>query len=227
MADDLTLYGNIEVTRTWKVAWMCRELGLQFQNNRTDGFLDPSWKSPEYLAINPNGLMPSIKDGEFVLWETMAINLYLAKKFGLGRLYPATQEGEALAWQWSFWATTRLEVPFLVVGVSNMDHAPGSELERYFLKHAPMWTPDEVARSRAVLNGPFDVLDNKLAASPYMLGSEFSVADLNVAMIMSSNSIAKISLSGKPNLVNWLQNCWSRPECPRREALIKGLNEVR
>jgi glutathione S-transferase len=206
---------------------MCRELDIEFQNDRTEHFLDPSWKSPEYLAINPNGLMPSIKDGEFVLWETMAINLYLAKKYGLGRLYPETLEGEALAWQWSFWATTRLEVPFLVVGVSKANHARGGELERYFLKHAPMWTPKEVTRSSAVLNGPLDVLNGKLATSPYLLGSEFSVADLNVAMIVSANSFAKISLSDKPNLVKWLQRCWSRPACPRKDVLLEALDHVR
>jgi glutathione S-transferase len=174
---DLILYGNMDITRTWKVAWMCRELGIEFQNDRPEHFLDPSWKSPEYLAINPSGLVPSIMDGEFVLWETMAINLYLAKKYGRGRLYPETLASEALAWQWSFWATTRLEVPFLVVGVSNAKHAPGSELERYFLKHAPMWTPDEVARSRAVLNGPLCVLNDKLAASPYLYKSALDLSD--------------------------------------------------
>ena len=103
---------------------MCRELGIQFQNDRTEGFLDRSWKSPDYLSINPNGLMPSIKDGDFVLWESMAINLYLAKKYGRGHFCPETLEGESLAMQWSFWATTRLEVPFLVVSSSNMNHAP-------------------------------------------------------------------------------------------------------
>jgi glutathione S-transferase len=201
-------------------------LDIQYQNERIEHFLDPSWKSPEYLAINPNGLMPSIKDGEFVLWETMAINLYLAKKYGRGRLYPETLEGEALAWQWSFWATTRLEVPFLVVGVSHANHTAGSELERYFLKHAPMWTLDEVERSKAVLNGPLDVLNDKLTISPYLLGSEFSVADLNVTMIVAANSLAKISLSGKPHLLDWLRRCWSRDACPRKNVLLDALKQM-
>ena len=93
---DLTLYGNIDTSRSWWVAWMCRELDIPFRNERTEGSLDPSWKTPEYLAINPSGLMPSIKDGDFVLWESMAINLYLAKKYGRGRLCPETLEGEEI-----------------------------------------------------------------------------------------------------------------------------------
>src|SRR5712672_2411501 len=68
---ELTLYGSVDVTRSWWVAWMCRELGIEYQNPQSEGFLDPFWKTPEYLAINPSGLMPSIRDGEFVLWESM------------------------------------------------------------------------------------------------------------------------------------------------------------
>src|ERR1700752_758202 len=106
---DLTLYGNVDGSRTWWVAWMCRERGIEFENPHSEGFLDPFWKKPEDRAINPSGLMPSIRDGDFVLWESMAINLYLARKYGRGGLSPGTQEAEALAWQWSFWAITRLE----------------------------------------------------------------------------------------------------------------------
>ena len=57
-----------------------------------------------YLALNPNGRLPAIDDDGFVLWESLAITLYLAKKYSLGRLYPATLEGEAKTWQWSLWA---------------------------------------------------------------------------------------------------------------------------
>ena len=64
---DIILYGSIEASRSWWVAWMCRELGIPFQNERTEGNTDPALKSQEYTAINPNGLVPSIKDGEFVL----------------------------------------------------------------------------------------------------------------------------------------------------------------
>jgi glutathione S-transferase len=72
--------GSIDGSRSWWVAWMCRELGIQYENQHTEGFLDPFWRTAEYLAINPNGLAPSIRDRDFVLWESMAINLYLAKK---------------------------------------------------------------------------------------------------------------------------------------------------
>jgi glutathione S-transferase len=222
---NLTLFGSVEVSRTWWVEWTLRELGLQF-HNEPQGHLDPVWKAPAYLGINPNGLVPSIKDGDFVLWESMAINLYLAKKYGRGRLCPETLEGEALASQWSFWAVTRLEVPMLVLTSANRHYPPGSDMERYYLQHVPMWTPEEIARSRAVLAGPFTVLNGQLASTPFLFGSEFSIADLNVAAIMSRNAGAQLSLADKPNIANWLQRCWSRPACPRRDSLLEALNRV-
>jgi glutathione S-transferase len=223
---DLTLYGSLDLSRAWWTAWICRELGVQF-HNEPQGYQDPVWKTPEYLAINPNGLVPSIKDGQFVLWESMAINLYLAKRYGRDRLCPDTLEGEALASQWSFWAVTRLEVPLLLLSVANRHPPTGSDMERYYLKHIPMWTPDEIARSQTVLISLFKMLNEQLAISPYLLGSEFSVADLNVAAILSRNTGAAISLADKPKIANWLQSCWSRAACPRREALLEGLSRVR
>src|SRR5260370_39807994 len=148
----LTLYGSIETSRSWWVAWMCRELDLPFRNEGTEAFVDPALKSHEYRSINPNGLVPSIKDGDFILWESMAINLYLAKKYGRGWLCPSDLEGEALASQWSFWAVTRLEIPLVVVSAANRNFPPGSGMERYYLGHIPMWTTERGVRSRARLS---------------------------------------------------------------------------
>ena len=83
-----------------------RELDLEIENIRF-GFFDEEIKRKDYFTLNPDGLIPTIRDGEFVFWETLAINLYLAKKHGHA-LYPDTLEGEALVWQWSFWAVTRV-----------------------------------------------------------------------------------------------------------------------
>ena len=77
-------------------------------------FADGSAKTPGYLAVNPNGRIPAIDDNGFKLWESMAINLYLAKKHGSG-LLPKTMEDEAQAIQWSFWAMTEVEKPALAV----------------------------------------------------------------------------------------------------------------
>jgi len=66
-------------------------------------------KTPEFLAVNPNGRLPAVDDDGFVLWESLAITLYLTKKHSTGRLYPATLEGEAKTWQWSLWALNEVD----------------------------------------------------------------------------------------------------------------------
>src|SRR3974377_626447 len=90
----LKVYG-VPLSRAYRVVWMATELGLCYENLPIH-FADGSAKTPEYLAVNPNGRIPAIDDNGFKLWESMAINLYLAKKHG-SDLSPKTMEDEAQA----------------------------------------------------------------------------------------------------------------------------------
>ena len=107
----LKIYG-VARSRASRVLWMAKELGLDYEHVKVD-FATGETRRPEHLALNPNGHIPVIDDDGFVLWESMAINLYLAKKYGAGGLYPARLEDEARAWQWSFWGMTEVERPVL------------------------------------------------------------------------------------------------------------------
>jgi hypothetical protein len=109
---NLKIYG-VPLSRAYRALWMANELGLDYENVPIH-FADGSAKTPEYLAVNPNGRIPAIDDNGFKLWESMAINLYLAKKHGSG-LLPKTMEDEAQAIQWSFWVMTEVEKPALAV----------------------------------------------------------------------------------------------------------------
>jgi glutathione S-transferase len=91
----LKIYG-IPRSRAFRTLWMAKELGLDYENIPIDT-QGGSW-APDYLKINPNGHVPAIDDDGFVLWESMAINLYLAKKHARGSLYPIRFEDEALTW---------------------------------------------------------------------------------------------------------------------------------
>ena len=106
----LIIYGSPR-SRTMRTLWAAEELGLDYEL-RPIGWDDPKLKEPEFLAINPAGTIPAIVDDGFALGESLAINLYLARKYGgLGEaaLYPADSEGEASAWRWSLWAQGSLE----------------------------------------------------------------------------------------------------------------------
>jgi glutathione S-transferase len=186
---------------------MCRELGLDFENLPVN-FADGSAKTPEFLAINPNGRIPAIDDDGFVLWESMAINLYLARKHP-SDLTPRDLEEEAQAWQWSFWVMTEVEKAALAVLFQRMEFQDTPE-GRYLSERV---TKDPVteAENLEALERPLTALDGHLADRDYLLGDRFTVADLNVAVVLSWAQMAQIDLTPHPHLAAWLQRCLTRP----------------
>jgi len=86
----LKIYG-VARSRAFRVLWMAQELGLDYQHVKVD-FASGETREPGFLALNPNGQVPVIDDDGFILWESMAINLYLAKKYGAGEFYPTRLE---------------------------------------------------------------------------------------------------------------------------------------
>jgi glutathione S-transferase len=197
----LRIYG-IARTRAFRALWVAKELGLDYEHAPVE-IGDVGARTPEFLAINPNGRLPVIVDGDFVLFESLAITMYLAKKHSWGGLYPDTLEGEARTWQWSLWALTEVDR-----GVN------------IWSLHAVRLPPDERdagkrAEALKVLAAPFKVLDAAVAERRYLLGDDFTVADLNVAAVISR--AIEMDLSAVPNLKAWLVRCLERPAA--REAL--------
>lgn len=201
----LKIYG-IPRSRAFRAIWMAKELGLDYENVPID-FANEGTRAPEYLAINPNGHVPAIDDDGFILWESMAINLYLAKKYGRGGLYPIRFEDESRAWQWSFWGMTEIERPVLTA----MFHRAILPEDQRDAKLA-----DD---SEHQLGRPLMVLDSVVAASPYLLGEHFTVADLNVASILSWARPARIDFSHVPKAADWLKRCAERPAAREARAL--------
>jgi glutathione S-transferase len=103
----LRIYG-IARTRAFRALWVAEELGLDYEHIPVE-IGDAGARTPEFLAINPNGRLPVIDDDGFVLFESLAITLYLAKKHANGGLYPGTLAAEAKAWQWTLWAVTEVD----------------------------------------------------------------------------------------------------------------------
>src|SRR6202034_494508 len=159
-------------TRAFRALWVAKELGLDFEHLPIE-IGDDGAKSPEFLAINPNGRLPVIVDGDFVLFESLAITLYLAKKHSSGKLYPGSLEGEARAWQWSLWAVTEVD--------------RGVNIWSLHAVRLPPAERNNALREEAlkVIAAPFKVLDAAVTKQPYLLGEDFTVADLNVAAVIS------------------------------------------
>jgi len=193
----LKIYG-VPRSRASRVLWMAKELGLDYEHVKVD-FATGETRRPEHLALNPNGHVPVIDDNGLILWESMAINLYLAKKYGAGGLYPSRLEDEARAWQWSFWGVTEVERPVLT---AMMNRAIYPESQR-----------DLAAADAAekTLAQPLGVLDSVLARTRYLLSTNFTVADLNVASILAWARPGRIDMSAFPKVGEWLKNCAERP----------------
>ncbi len=203
----LTVYG-VAQSRAARTLWMCRELGLEFDHQPIH-FTDPKLHSDDYRDINPNSRIPSIRDGDFSLWESMAINLYLAKKHG-GELCPRSLQEEALALQWSFWVMTEVEKPLLNVLLQRATFPAGSAEEKYFRERVPKDPGVEAANIQA-LERPLSALDSELGGRSWLVDDRFTVADLNVASVLAWARRAQLDLGPWPHLSGWLDRCLARP----------------
>jgi glutathione S-transferase len=199
----LRIYG-IARTRAFRALWMANELGLDYEHLPIE-IRGANPDAEAYLELNPNGRLPTIDDDGFILWESLAINLYLAKKHALGTLYPASLEDEAHTWKWCLWAANEVERGVNIWSLHAVRLPPQER------------NPATLADALKVLGPPFRVLDAALAGRPYLLGNDFSVADLNVAAIMSR--ALDMDLTATPNLAAWLKRCLNRPAALKARAL--------
>ena len=197
----LTVYGQGQ-SRALRVLWMAEELGVDFEHVPTR-FADEA-KSPDYLQINPNGRVPAIEDDGFIVWESMAVNLYLAKKYG-GDLAPNDLQEDAAATQWSLWVMTEVEKPLL----QALFHTLGM-----------MGVDKDAAQAAACLEQlepAFGVLNGQLAGKEYLMGGRFTVADLNVASVLAWTRMIGENLSRWPDLQAWFDRCMARDALARAQ----------
>ncbi len=199
----LKLHGTSK-SRSARSLWALEELGVKYEHIPTEV---AKAKSPEHLKLNPNGHVPALEDDGVVLWETMAINLYLAEKYGKNSLWPASIEDHGHTYKWSFWGITELESHFLTL-----------------LSHKMFLPPDQRDEKKATdavnaLKAPLNVLDAALKGREYLLGSNFSIADLNVASVLTFGTYVKFDHSATPALQAWLQKCYGRESYKKLRSL--------
>jgi len=196
MAAMLTLYGH-PFSRAHRNMWMLKELGVEFTHVPTD-FLKGGTREPDFLKVNPNGRVPVLVDDGQAIFESLAINLYLARKFG-GPIAPAELIEEALATQWSFWVATEIEKPLLFTA-ANLRLFP-----------EPDRRPEEAAIGLAKLDRPLRVLEGSLRGKDYLIGDRFTVADLNISAVMTLGLICDLPFDAYPAVSAWLGRCLERP----------------
>jgi glutathione S-transferase len=140
----------------------------------------------------------------------MAINLHLAQKHGKA-LWPAGEADQARALQWSFWGMTAIEPSLMTI------------LHQNLFVPADKKRPDRIEDAREALVAPLRVLNDHLASRPYLLGAQFTIADLNLAGIFMLANVIRFDLSPYPNVKKWLDACFGRPAF---QKVMRPLAEV-
>jgi glutathione S-transferase len=202
------IYG-VYRSRASRNYWLARELGIEVEEVpviQAYRLPDPNAKdapfntrSPEYLKITPTGAIPAMDDAGFVLTESLAINLYLARKHG-GPLAPRGPKEEALMQQWALYGTASIEPQALAILYAHAEGRAG--------------TPEgkaEVAAAAEALRRPLAVLEAHFQAEGMLVGGRFTVADINMAEILRYTQAHPTLLSEFPAVEAWLKECQARP----------------
>jgi glutathione S-transferase len=204
----LKLYGLLK-SRASRVVWIANELGIPYElipivqayrlANPDAPNAPLNTSSPSFRKINPNGLIPTVDDDGFVLHESLAITLYLAKKHG-GPLAPRDAREEAEMTMWALWAATEVEPHSLLLLRHRRDYPPEKR------------DPAVALECIAALRRPFGVLQEALTkGGGHLVGGRFTVADLNTAEVMRYAQAAPELFAEFPHVEVWLKACQARP----------------
>lgn len=202
----LTLYGTAR-SRASRCLVALEELGLQYVHKP----IRPphETRTAEYLKKNPNGRIPCLEDDGLIVWESMAINLYLADKYGCDPFWPQSAELRAHAYQWSCWVPAEIEPAML--------EKEWAENQR-----------ESQARTAALtqISALLRLLDMHLEKHNYLLGERFTIADVNLATAASEPHEGgrfagwdDFDLSPFRFVRGWLERCTQRDSYRKVRAL--------
>ena len=202
------IYG-VYRSRASRNYWLAGELGIEVEEvpviqayrlpdaGAKDAPLNS--RSPEFLKITATGAIPAMRDGKLVLTESLAINLYLARKHG-GPLAPGDATEDALMQQWALYGATAIEAPALAI-----QFAFGQKRDA---------TPEggrEIDEAAEKLRRPFAVLDAHLGREGHLVGGRFTVADINMAECVRYAQAHPTLIGEFPALEAWLEAAQARP----------------
>ena len=193
----LQIYGSPR-TSAGRCYLMLEEVGAPYTAIALDMFEKKEHKAPAYLKLNPNGKVPCLVDGDFMVWESLAINLYLAEKYK-PELLGSSPQDRALIEQWNLWGMLELQTPMIEVFI-----------QLFFVKDDER-DQTVIDENRAKVPPLLAILDSALADRKYILGEKISLADLNLATVANTAVALKFELEKYPNLSAWFNRVKERP----------------
>lgn len=202
----LKIYGQPR-SRAFRVLWLAMEAGIPYEHIPVSITADkPECKEPWYVELNPNARVPTIDDDGFVMWESAAINLYLAEKYK-SALFPTTLQGRGRMLQWAFYIANDVEPPMIAM-FQNRVLFP-SEKRNAALADA----------SEAALVVRLKLLEEHLAKNKFFGGDKWDMADFMVASVVYTLAAIKYDLSKYPKFDAWLKASIERPAAKEARKL--------
>jgi glutathione S-transferase len=185
------------------------EIGVPYETKTLDMFEKKEHKQSPFLKLNPNGKVPCLVDGDFVIWESIAINSYLAEKYKPELLGSGAQE-KGLVQQWSIWAMTELQPPLVEILIQMM-----------FVPE-PKRDMNLVAKAKEKIPAMLKVLDQALAGGKrYLVSDKFTLADLNVGSVINLAQGLQIPTDEFTAIKPWFQALKDRPSFQKFSDLRK------
>ena len=193
----MKLLGRLTSINVRKAMWTAAQLGLDLEREDWGaGFR--STQEASYLAMNPNGLVPVLIDGDFVLWESNSICRYLAAKSGATELLPTDPQARAKVEQWMDWQAGDMNSAWRTAFMALVRGQPA--------------TPEAIAQSVASWNRHMGLLDAQLARTgAYVCGDTFTLADVLLGLATQRWKNAPIERVALPAVESWMQRLASRP----------------
>jgi glutathione S-transferase len=191
----LTIWGRTNSINVQKVLWCCAELGVEYERidmAGTFGF------TPEYVALNPNTLVPTIDDAGFVLWESNVIVRYLAAKHGDGTLYPRDLKLRAEADRWMEWQVTTLWAAIRPIFFGFVRTPPDQR------DHAAL----AVAQRQS--DQALTILDRHLADRPFVAGESLTMGDIPAGIAVYRWLELPIEHAEFPHVGRWYRSLAER-----------------
>lgn len=188
----IKVWGRTDSSNVQKVLWCLAELGVDFERQDWGGKFGGN-KTQDYLAMNPNGLVPTIKDGDFILWESNSIMRYINAKYGNDKLLPSTLEGIASANRWMDWQLSVLN-PTIVPLFWNLIRTPEDKRDAKVVQAALDKT-----------SAAWQMVENQLAQSAFVAGANFSLGDIPLGVWAYRWFNLPIERPKQPNLEHWYE----------------------
>lgn len=194
----LTIWGRISSVNVQKVVWAAGEVGQPFERIDVGGKFGGN-REPAYLAKNPNGQIPTLEDGEVVIWESNSIVRYLAARYGAGWIWEEEPARRAEADRWMDWMLSELQ-PAMTPAFWGLVRKSAGYTDRAVIDAA-------IAKAEAKL----DILEAHLAGRSYLAGERFGMADLTVAPGAHRWLHMPVRLKPWPNIRRWYEHVSVRP----------------